>query len=425
MDHVPENRLIEYIHQTLTDADRESIEQHLLACAGCRVQLDDLAALQRRIRTELTTHLLAAHPGGSMTFAALAPKMQRRRRIAAVAGGSRRLAVAAFTLLVLVAFSAGLILLFRGINPNTTDDQPSVIPAPQVVPGQEFEFVTEFTGPADDPLNKPTGLTVDSDGNLYVVDTRNFRILKFNDNGELLLTIGEEGSGPGQFNFIGSDTSPVTDVAVDSEGNLYVSDTGNARVQKFNANGEFLLAWGSRGSGNGQFTRPTGVGVDSDGNVYVMDGTAGRLQKFSAGGQFLTSWGSIGTRDGQFSTAEFLAVGPQNNIYTADFGMTRVQKFNPDGRFILRWGSVGTDDGQFAAPGGIAIDSNGVVYVTDGPFNPRVQVFDGVGNYLAQFGTQGSAPDQFLETFDVAVDNRGNIYVSDWDDDSIKKFRVK
>ena len=93
--------------------------------------------------------------------------------------------------------------------------------------------------------------------------------------------------------------SPVG-VAVDSSGNVYITDSSDNLIQKFDSNGNHITKWGSFGSGNGQFYGPDGVAVDSAGNVYVADTANHRIQKFDSNGNFITKWGSFGSGDGQF-----------------------------------------------------------------------------------------------------------------------------
>ena len=83
---------------------------------------------------------------------------------------------------------------------------------------------------------------------------------------------------------------------------MYITDTKNARVQKFDSNGTFLTKWGSKGTGDGQFQGPEGIDVDTSSNVYVADTKNARVQKFDSNGTFLTKWGTFGTEDGQFSS---------------------------------------------------------------------------------------------------------------------------
>src|SRR5919198_5181428 len=99
-------------------------------------------------------------------------------------------------------------------------------------------------------VDDPAGIVLDLKGNVYVIETDNDRILKFNSNGTLITMWGSSGSGPGQFN------SPIGITLDYSRGYVYVTDTGNDRVQKFTSDGKFIIKWGSSGSGPGQFQTP-------------------------------------------------------------------------------------------------------------------------------------------------------------------------
>ena len=116
-------------------------------------------------------------------------------------------------------------------------------------------------------------------------------------------------------------------VATDGSGNVYVADRDNSRIQKFDANGTFLSAWGSAGSDDGQFNFPNGVATDGSGNVYVADGNNNRIQKFDANGTFLAAWGGAGPDNGQFENPVGLATDGSGNVYVADTGNGRIQKF--------------------------------------------------------------------------------------------------
>jgi DNA-binding beta-propeller fold protein YncE len=122
-------------------------------------------------------------------------------------------------------------------------------------------------------------------------------------------------------------------VAVDSSGNVYVADTGNHLIQKFTPDTTdptdplkmvFLTKWGLFGEGDGEFNRPQGVAVDSNGNVYVVDTGNNRVQKFSSSGGFLTKWGSEGSGDSQFDNPSAIAVDSSGNVYVADTGNHRI-----------------------------------------------------------------------------------------------------
>ncbi|MGB9940270.1 PKD domain-containing protein [Methanosarcina sp.] len=134
--------------------------------------------------------------------------------------------------------------------------------------------------------------------------------------------MGSQGSGDGQFN------SP-NDIAVDSSDNVYVVDSGNHRIQKFDSNGNFITKWGSEGTGDGQFYNGlSGIGVDSSDNVYVVEPGNNRIQKFDSNGNFITKWGSGGIDYGQFKYPYDVAVDSLGNAYVTDTENQRIQKFS-------------------------------------------------------------------------------------------------
>src|SRR5215213_7825688 len=120
----------------------------------------------------------------------------------------------------------------------------------------------------------------------------------------------------------------------------------------------FNTKWSGPAVPDGAFQHPNGVAVDSAGNVYVADTTNNRVQKFDADGTFITEWGQQGTGDGEFFSPYGLAVDSAGNVYVSDTFNDRVQKFTSAGVFVTRWGAGGgTGDGQFLTPYGVAVDS--------------------------------------------------------------------
>jgi outer membrane protein assembly factor BamB len=148
-----------------------------------------------------------------------------------------------------------------------------------------------------------------------------------------ILQWGESGlNSPGKFSF-------PQNIAIDELGNVYVTDLGNMRVQKFNNDGTFLNAWGSSGTGPGQFNSPAGIAV-FNGTVYVVDTQQHRIQQFDLDGNFISTWGDQGENPGQFFLPNGISVGTNGTIYVADTGNQRIQKFTSDGEFILDRKSV-------------------------------------------------------------------------------------
>ena len=399
-------------------------------------------------------------------------------------------------------------------------------------------------------FSTPRGITLDADGNIYIADTNHYAIKKYTPTGNLLLEIGGSwGTEPGKLQeprgivvdltgdiyvsdifyvnkfrsdgtFIkrwGGVSNPgapgqflsAEGIALDGFANVYVADSNNHRVQKFDKDGNFLLAWGTEGSENGQFYLPMGVATDNNNNVYVADGHY-HIQKFNSNGVFLKSWDvntcayweytgrlsivdnnlyiAAGTcvirysLDGQFSrqwstdhdgsgnwmkpysgiavaqngdiltTEDFFVVryspfgtllsqaggceedrgcfnypgavevDNTDNIYIANTNDHEIIKLSSAWTFQLQWGSQGIGNGQFKFPEGLAVDnSTNHVYVIDRN-NNRVQKFDSQGVYLTQWGSWGQSNGQFYTPKDIVIGQDQHIYVVDTDNHRIQIF---
>jgi len=179
-----------------------------------------------------------------------------------------------------------------------------------------------------DSLVSPAGIALDTTNRfVYVVDTQQDQVLVFDaDNYKLLRRIGTGGkkhtlTGPGDF-------SLPTNVAVDKEGNVYVTDTLNNRVEIFDADGNFISEFGKPGDGPGHFARPKGIAIDSDGHIWVADEIQSRVQVFDKEGRLLIYLGERGWYPGQFQALYGLAIDNRNNrVITSEQFPGRVQTF--------------------------------------------------------------------------------------------------
>jgi DNA-binding beta-propeller fold protein YncE len=214
------------------------------------------------------------------------------------------------------------------------------------------------------------------------------------DPPEFLLKWGVRGSGDGEFDSPGG-------IAVDSSGYVYVADYLNHRVQKFTADGEFVTKWGTEGLGDGQLYLPKGIAVDKRGVVYVAEYGNRRVQKFTSDGGFL---GYLVIWD--FQRAWGVAVDESNNVFVTSPDGRGVFTFSSTGVPLTSWGTQGTGDGQFEAPSGIAVDANGYVYVSD-IINDNVQTFTSDGVFVDRWLNE-----ELYEPPGVAVDPTGHVFVT-------------
>lgn len=250
----------------------------------------------------------------------------------------------------------------------------------QVAPDGKPRLTWAEAGATPGNLIDPTGVAVDTQDNIYVADSGNNRIEKFASTGTFIAAW--DGSGNGQIRAL---TRPRA-VALDAQGNMYVTDVD--RVVVLSPSGQPLRQWGSSGTGPGFFNASFGVGLDSTGNVYVADQGNARVEKFSGTGQFLAQWGTKGTGQGQFNRPVGLAVDRQDNVYVVDQTNNNLQKFSSTGQFENSWGKAGSGPGEFGAPLFAAVDTSGNVYVAD-TGNNRIQKFSATGQPLAQWGMRG------------------------------------
>jgi len=177
-------------------------------------------------------------------------------------------------------------------------------------------------------MDEPSMVAIDTQNRLlYVSDVKQDQILVYDaDTFKLKRKMGTGGKNhalttPGDF-------AKPTGVAVDKEGNLYVADTLNDRIEVFDADGQFIRTWGKNGDGPGYFARPKGVAVDSDGHIWVADGMQDRVQVFTSEGQLLISMGGHGLLPGQYQgLVNVAADNRRNRIYTSEIYPGRVQEF--------------------------------------------------------------------------------------------------
>ena len=301
--------------------------------------------------------------------------------------------------------------------------------------------IAGVAGEAPGQLRNPRDVAIAPDGRIVVADSGNHRIVVFDAQGNFLTAWGSpcnlygegrsgcvdpDGAGPlelgdGQF-------QEPWGVAVDQEGNVYVADTWNHRIQKFTLDGQFLGKWGFFTNTEGQLGQPVGmwgprdIVIDANGDLYVTDTGNKRIQKFDKEGNFLAQYGGGGVIAGRFDEPVGLAIDAQGNFYVADTWNRRVQKFDPEFTFLKEWPIYGWESQSVANKPYLAVDSAaGLVYVTD-PEGYRVLVFDTEGNFRLTFGQYGMDMQSLGLPNGIAVDGEGNVYVADAENHRILIF---
>jgi tripartite motif-containing protein 71 len=293
----------------------------------------------------------------------------------------------------------------------TSTTAPQAISTETSQPGSQLELVWDIKGDPN-PFRTPTGIAV---------DTENERVQKFDSEGKFVAMWGEPGSGEGQFRNASS-WGTLGRLTTDTQGNIYVIDTNNYRVQKFDSSGTYQTQWGAHGPEEGNFQYPYDIAVDAQSNIYICEAqNINRVQKFAATGAFLLAWGQTGYTDGEFAGDQCtLEVDPDGNVLVADRS-GRIQKFDPNGQFLSKI-ALGQVDNILVSPWNIAVGRQGNIYVGDYD-NLRIVMLDSEGRSLATWNGKDTDCVPFSSLLDIAVDETGNIYISDALEHTIKKIR--
>ncbi len=284
------------------------------------------------------------------------------------------------------------------------------------------EFVTEI--PFQTELSSaPSGVAVTPDGTLYVIDALTDQIRVFDREGNPIATWGEPGSAPGQFRFENAQGDFWGDLALGSDGTLYVMDTFNNRVQVLGPDGAFLREWGKPGSEEGQFSSPQGIAVDREGRVYVAETGNQRVQVFASDGQILATWGRSEAEGRPWVSPADVAIDAAGTVSVTDTATDQMYRVDEEGTLIDAFGETGEQPGQLLGPVGAAVDMTGNLYVAEYG-GQRVQVFAPDGTSLGTIGAIGTEPGQFISPIYLAMGPDGMLYVADEGNRRVQVFRL-
>jgi sugar lactone lactonase YvrE len=316
--------------------------------------------------------------------------------------------------------------------------------------GAAPSYETGFGNPAlltPGSLCYPRSLTVDANGDVWVVDSNQFRLQRFHSDGTFVQSIGSLGVGDGQFGLspYGLSTAPdgsllAVDrvdhrvesfspagafnfkfgtianffqpwgIAVPASGKIFVSDNLNGNIQRFSGSGGAEASW--------SVSSPRGLGVDASGNILVCAGN--QVLQYSAAGALLASWGTAasGGTAGLFNSPSGVRGAPDGSILVADTNNHRIQRLSALGAYVGQWGAYGRGDSQFIHPWDAAADTTGAVYVAD-TGNHQVKKFSAAGVFLLKWGTDRTQPGWFDGPKGVASDAT-RLYVADSAHDQVQ-----
>lgn len=316
-----------------------------------------------------------------------------------------------------------LVVLVAGILIVLAAGWLAFVPSAQE-PG--YEYLKAWGGKGDGPgeFNDPTGIAV-ADGEVFVADARNGRIQVFDLDGNFQRQFGQAGDGAGELG------RPMN-LTVHA-GELYVPEYFNDRIQVFGLDGASKRIVQVSGAEHAGLNAPGGVAVADSGDLFVADFYNHRVLHLAADGGVVRQWGTTGepgSGGGQFIYPTDAALGPNGTLYVADGYADRVQAFGAEGGLLAKWGGplamniFGPFNGWFAVTTSVAAGPAGDVFVADF-YNDRIQKFAPDGTFLADFGETGAGPGQFRHAMAVAVAGDGTVFVADFLNNRIQKWRPK
>jgi DNA-binding beta-propeller fold protein YncE len=303
--------------------------------------------------------------------------------------------------------------------------------------GTKFVFAWGKKGDKPGEFYSPISIAVNRKDNIYVTDLNNARVQRFTADGKYVGGFDLPLDAPPRKSCL------VGGMAVDDEGNVYLSFMSQHQVRVYTEAGRLIRTWGKRGTGDGEFRQPGGIVLAPGGTVYVADQSNHRIQMFNTEGVFQGKWGKHGSGVGEFGGNEpagsrfggphFLARDSEGRIYTTEGTLGRVQQFSAQGKPLCAWGDKGSQPGGFGAlktgfskntfgPIGVFVDRKDRVCVSS--LNDRVQFFTAEGAFLFGLGGTGDGPGQFARPHGMATDSKGNFYVADAGNQRIQKLEI-
>jgi DNA-binding beta-propeller fold protein YncE len=257
-----------------------------------------------------------------------------------------------------------------------------------------FEFDMAHAGGVVD-------IACDSRDRVYALCRANHPVMVFEKSGRFVGSWGE-----GHFRW-------PHGIYIDSDDNVYIVDSQTHTIEKFTLDGKLLMTLGTRDWGapllrKAPFNMPTGLAIGPDGDLFISDGYANYLvHRFSPDGKLKKTWGGAGTGPGQFALPHNIDVDRHGLVYVCDRENRRVQIFNGDGKYLTEWGGLNN-------PADIYLDwKNDVAFVAEigGPYQPKISIRDLKGKEISSWEGRESQGKGLMEVaHGLGVDSEGNVY---------------
>lgn len=269
-------------------------------------------------------------------------------------------------------------------------------------PAEKPEFKQSIYGNFENPLKKPMDVSK-INGNLYVTDTQNQRIQVFDTSGKPLFKFGKAGSGKGEFQF-------PYGIAGDKENHVYVADMYTGNISIFDAKGKFIKYFPDPKK---LIQSPGGLRIFDD-KLYVTDIKQNKVYVFTLAGKKLMEIGGPGADNGKFLAPNAVTADRAGQIYVSDSGNNRVQVFDKNGKFlkIINGSKDGKGQAMFINPRGVAVNSQGTVYIVSN-MTHNIYAFDASGKQVQVLGGMGTDEGQLYLPNGLFIDDRDTLFVTD------------
>jgi len=305
-------------------------------------------------------------------------------------------------------FAAVLVFLFSVLALSLSSEAAKLGKA-KLKHWREANVLYRVYGPEGLEMNQPSDLDITVNGELYVLDGVNDRVLVFDSKGKYKFHFGRSGTGQGEFD------QPLG-IGLGKQGNVYVADSRNHRVQIFDPEGKYLNQIALRANPGSPLPDPTDVEVvappDEDETLWITDNDSHRIviyDKFTL--KYIKQFGSHGIEGGSFRYPFLMDSDESGRVYVVDVLNTRAQVFDSSGKFLREIGYWAISEGGFYRPKGIAHSpGEDTVYVSDS-YLGVVQGFTPAGAYKYTVSDEHGREWRFTNPFGMVVDRFNRLYV--------------